>query len=45
MNGLTVFIASIIIGLGIAKLICDKYSLFKSELNKLWEQKQWNKEF
>lgn len=39
MNGLTVFVASIIVGLGIAKLICDKSSLFKSELHKLWKQK------
>ncbi len=39
MNGLTVFIASVIVGSAIGKLIYDKYSLFKSELNKLWEQK------
>jgi len=39
MNGLTVFIASVVVGFGIAKLICDKYSLFKSKLGKLWEQK------
>lgn len=39
MNGWFVVIASIIVGSGIAKFICDKYWLFKSELHKLWEQK------
>ncbi len=39
MNGLTTVIASIIVGSGIAKLIHDKLSLFKSELHKLWEPK------
>ncbi len=39
MNGFTDFIALIIAGSSIAMYIHNKYLLFKSELDKLWEQK------